>query len=330
MREQLKPLYEESIEFNDVKNYQLEIWQWILNSPVDVNVRFRNPRRTDKNPGALLRSYNGFITLLDTPDPLHGLNPFQAIQKLYKCSFSRALQIVYYEALNGKPPLTYKFDFTKAPAKEFLIKVRRRKWQQRDSPFWNIGGITCEQLLSEKCNPLTSFWCTNKNGVFVKTNPKFDVYVNVINNRLKLYGPEKRLFLTNFKKEDMGGLKPFVDYDLLIITKNLKSYMILSNLGFNVRYVPSESALIHSSFIEIMKKFKQIIFLMDNDSAGYEYAYKLLLQWQKYNDNAKTVFFPEEGHYIDCFGNKKNLRDSYDFCFAFGTNYLKKTLKNIL
>ena len=180
----------------------------------------------------------------------------------------------------------------------------------------------------EKCNPITSFWITNKNGVFIKTTPTYNVYVNEVNGKYKLYGPEKRLFLTNFGKKEIGGLIPYKDYDTIIITMNLKSYLVISNLGYNCRYVPSESTLFPKFFIEELRQFKRIILFMDFDEGGVRYTNRLMKVHHQLP--LEAIFFSLEETYIDCFGNEKNCSDAFDIAFKHGVEYFKQFLNNII
>lgn len=310
------------IDLKDLISYQLELWHWFLGLNVPIGKKFRNPRRSDKTAGASIKQYGDYIYLLDPSDKVHNCNIFKAIQIDRNCNFKKALQICYYEGLKNKPLI--KKILPAKVRKKFQIKSRRRKWNRKDGKFWNIGQISCEQLISEECFPITSFFYLNKFDIYRKVNPTFDVYSNIINGKTKLYGPEKRFFLTDFGKKEIGGLKPFIHYDFIIITKNLKSYLIICNLGYNCRYVPSESSLLPAFFIEILKQFKQVFYLMDNDAAGISYSEKLILQY-----NGIGLFFPT-GTYIDCYGNTKNLNDAYDFTYKYGYPAIKQLLNNLL
>lgn len=313
--------YKLTIYLEDVIDYQLQIWQWVLNLNVTPYKRFKNPRRIDNKAGAILKIYGKYLILLDPADSLHNMNVFKAIQYLKGVTYRQALQIAYYEALKGGVPPTYK-KIVKPDKKNYLIKTKHREWRDDDKPFWLIGNITFEQLESEQCFPVYRFWTTDKEGVFRQKTPNFNVYVNYLNQRCKLYGPEKRLFLTNFKKQDIGGLSKFNNNDLIIIVVNLKSYLILVNLGYNSRYVPSESALFPADFIKLLDTFKRVIFLSDNDVAGFKYGQRLSKQYSRLE-----IISLEEGIYTDAFGNLKSLSDPYDYVFNYGLVYFKKLLK---
>lgn len=301
--------------FIDIKDVdQLAVWQSIL-GPVDVKKRFRNPRRSDSSPGAILKWYGDNLILLDPADDLHNHTCFKALQSIYNITFKEVLE----KCIDLKAISTTTFRQSGKVDKKhpFIIKYRPRKWSQKDAPFWNICNISSKQLLKEHCKPVLDYWITNSEGLF-KHYKSEDVYANVINNRCKLYGPKNRLFLTNFKAKDIGGFEPLKEDVPLLMTMNLKSYLCLVNAGYNSRYVPSESSV-------QLGGYKPNYYLMDNDEAGIAYGNKLV---KKYG--GKSIRFDIQGTYIDAFGNVKQLSDPYDIGFKYGLEELKLQIKRIL
>lgn len=297
------------IDINEID--QLEVWRSILGQ-VDVKKRFRNPRRMDNSPGAILKWYNNYLILFDPSDELHNLNCFLALQKIYNISFIEAV----HKAKEIQPNFT-KSTFVEEKKNTFIIKFKPRNWEAKDKAFWNVCDISVKQLLFEKCKPVKYYWTTNKEGFYIKYPAEY-IYANVINNRCKLYGPKNRLFLTNFKATDIGGFSLFKEDTPFIMTMNLKSYMCLYNIGYNSRYVPSESSI-------KLCEYRPDYYLMDNDEAGIKYGKRLE---DKYG--GKAIYFDIKGTYIDAFGNKKPLSDPYDIGFKFGKLELKKQIKKLL
>jgi len=102
----------------------------------------------------------------------------------------------------------------------------------------------------------------------------------------------------------------FKGNEVLILTKNLKSYLCLTNIGYDVRYLPSESTYIPEDFFKVLDKFKEIWTLFDNDKAGIEHSKRIKNQLKDYN--VKIKMFNISGTYLDIFKNKKKITDAYD------------------
>ncbi len=288
---------------------QLAVWQTIVGY-VDVKQRFRNPRRADSSPGAILKWTGHRLRLFDPSDELHNKDCFYALQYVHNITFKEALVKAKEIQPNFIPTYSSR---TKTP---YIIKFKSRKWASRDAPFWNVCGITAKQLLSEKCKPVQKYWTTYKDR-WIKHEPT-DVYANVINNRCKLYGPKTRLFLTNFIASDIGGFEPMKPDVPFIMTMNLKSYLCLINIGFNSRFVPSESST-------NLGGYHPDYYLMDNDTAGINYSDRLVKK-----HGGKAIRFDLQGTYIDAYGNEKKLSDPYDIAFKYGAKELKRQLNRIL
>lgn len=341
MRFTIQKPYESLINIKDIQPYQLQIWRWLLNQHINLGERFCNPFRVDQHPDCYLRDSNGILRLVDFPDfyayggNFHNKNCIDIIQIKYSCDFKRALQIAYYEALESNITNLPKYQPKKQKKKNpFSLKYQKRSWKLNDKKFWNgTTDITSYQLESEQCFPSKKFWYLNKKGIYVENKPKTETYVNHINDKLKLYQPKNRLFLTNFTNNEIGGFKNFNDSKLLILTKNLKSYLCISNLGYNCRYTPNEGMYLteyHINYWDTL--FDRIIILFDNDEAGIKTSKKLETQWLQVtgNNKAKSAYFNVKAEYKDLYNNTKIVRDAFDICKWKDITNLNKQLCTIL
>ena len=330
--------YENLIDIKDILPFQLQIWRYVLSSHVTFSDTFCNPFRVDNNPDCYLSNTNKIIRLVDWADHYshrnghHGMSCIDAIRLKYSCGTKRALQIAYYEALNEN---TYNLPIYKPRPKRtfpFKIKPDYRNWKLTDKSFWNgTTDITSKQLEKEQCFPLKQFWYTDKKGIYKKSVPKTPTYINHIKDASKVYQPENRFWLTNFTNEHIGGFEKFKDNNTLIITKNLKSYLCIVNLGYNCRYTPNEGMYLHAKFLQDISKFKNIYILFDNDEAGIKASLKIANQFlqeigkEVYPIHFNTDFLKEE--YEDCFGNKKKVKDAFDICKKYNIDKLNKELE---
>lgn len=321
-------LLNSSFDFSYMKNYQVEIWGNILGRRIEPNKRFKNPLRIDKSAGAILKYKDGFLFLLDTPSEYHGLHCFSVLCKIYNCSYYESFYKAY-ELLKGNTLIKKDKKVKKIKSVPTLIKIIKDKWNSKDKDFWGIGNITSLQLIKEECFPTLKYWVSKEGLPYEMYIPKIRVYANFLRNKVKLYGPEKRLFITNFTRECIGGLSPYKNKELLIVTVNFKSYLCLINLGYNCRYVPSEGIILPEWFVKECKEFDMIVFLMDNDQAGKNYIKKLEELYVK-EFKCKGVHFDIEGNYTDAFGNIKPLSDPYDITFKYDLKELNNQLKRIL
>ena len=342
-------VYENLVNIKDILPYQLDIWRWLIKENIQIYDTFRNPGRSDNHPDCYLQEYNGILKLVDWADhynygnQLHGASCIDMIKIIYKCKFKKALQIAYYEALEDKieylTPTIYK-PKSKIRVAEFKLKDIPRNWNNKDKLFWNgQTEITTKQLESELCHPTNVFWYTNPSGIYIKNKARTETYINLINDKKKLYQPETRFWLTNFTNREIGGFKKFEHEEyqpkVLFLTKNLKSYLCIINLGYNCRYTPNEGMYLNESIIHQWdKEFDYIFVLFDNDMAGLNASDKLANQWLQTtkNNTAIASHFPSQylnEEYINSYNQKKVISDAFDISKKWGLKRLDQELWNI-
>lgn len=325
-----KSSYDYYLPHPDLRHSQLQIWQSFLGITVDLGVAFKNPTRPDKSPGAKLKEYNGNIRLFDPPSKYHNMTVFDAIMMDYNCGFHEACQIAYLK-LKVRPVSNRVIRET---PKRVSIKTERTNWDATDKKFWNYKtGVTISQLEFEKCYRVKRFWMTDREGIYRLYNPKDNAYVNHINNNSKIYIPKTRIWYSNLYSKDIGGNTPF-NSNILILNKNLKSYLCTVNIGYDSRYLINEGSKIP---VEIMKewdkRFDWIVSIMDPDLGGLLANNTLWLNWKKTIGNDKFIQAPlpeTNTTYIDAFGTEKLVKDPYDYAKAFNLKYLKDNIEQII
>lgn len=314
----------------DIKQYQLELWQNYLGLTISIDTRFKNPLRTDNNPGAILREKNGYIRLFDPPSRFHSMTIFQLITEITGIkSFEECAAYAYYEILKGKIIERPKKQVVKK--KPCQIRTEFRNWNLTDKKFWNgKTNITKEQLEFENHYPVKKFSFTAK-GYWNTIIPKLETYVDIIKEKKKIYCPAKRFWITNFGIESIGGNKEFKS-KTLYITKNAKSYMILCNMGFDTRYVINEGSKLPIAKIkEWDNYFDKIYLLFDDDLGGLVASQNLQKQWKLVTGNEiYAIFLPKLlKEYTNPWGIKKQVVDTYDYTKFYDINYTYKLINEI-
>ena len=308
----------------NIRENQLNLWNSILRTNVNLNQRFKNNSRSDTKAGAILRMQNGVIRLFDPSSQYHSMTIWEVIEKEYpKDNREKRATLL----LKGKH---FKKHIIKEK-KKCDIKFSSRKWNFKDKEFWNGKTlITGEQLKNEKVYPVKDFWFT-KEGIWKKMSPKWETYGNFIQEKIKIYTPKGRFWISNVGNK-IGGYKKFNSNKTLYLTKNLKSYMVLCNLGLNSRYVPSEGVnLPKDTILKWNELFDEVVCIMDNDLAGILANDLLELQWIKICNNKKLQgkVFPNLGSYTDAFNQIKLIKDPYDICKAFSIKRLDNEIRNL-
>lgn len=167
-----------------------------------------------------------------------------------------------------------------------VIKIRIQAMQENDYLYWHQFGITKDTLKKYKVFAVKQVY---RDGLllwsYTYPNPiyayHFDSY-----NALKVYRPREpkkqdRWRESNSSMEILQGYDqlPLRD-NLLIITKSLKDVMVLSEMGFSAIAPLSEGRVIPSKTMDSLKKrFKGIVTLYDNDTAGIKAAQRLLTDY---------------------------------------------------
>jgi len=246
--------------------------------------------------------------LFDPADSLHQCNAIKAIMIEKGLTYGKALEFIKDNVGISKNVVR---KIIKKSKGSFVIKYTRRDWLDIDKQYWCVGGITTYQLEMEQCYPVLEYWCGADELNYKRCT--IPVYANHIKDRIKLYGPKNRLFLTNIPNY-IGGNSMFKGNDVLILTKNLKSYLCLTNIGYDVRYLPSESTYIPEDFFKVLDKFKEIWTLFDNDKAGEQHGLRIKKQLRNYN--VKNKMFKISGTYLDLFKNEKKITDAYDIIYS--------------
>jgi 5S rRNA maturation endonuclease (ribonuclease M5) len=199
------------------------------------------------------------------------------------------------------------------------IGIKKRVWQVRDKEFWSAFGIKRKTLERFNVYPI-SYVFFNDNPVYIKELGY--AYVEYKDEKIsyKIYQPYSKQYkwINNANYSVHQGYTQLPENgDLLIITKSLKDVMsIYDTTGIPSVGLQSESVMMKDSvMVEYKERFKKVICLFDNDTAGK----KLATQFSEEFD-VPHFFMPE----------MENVTDYSDLVKEVGIKKAVDILKNKL
>ena len=317
----------ESINFQEFiyQQNQEDLFQWYLG--INVSNKFRNPFRNDLSPGCYLEYSNGLLLMWDWGNSnFKGKSIVQIISYTKGISYREA---VYYILTNYKNVNVSSPCITRKRDSSFLKQIypTKRNWNIFDKEYWSEYGITRSNLDYEGVIPVDWYYTNFKSEPdrLQSIVSKHLTYAIPIKSRWKIYVPSIKLFDTNQKWDDIGGISPFTDYEILIVTKSYKDYQVLTNLGYSCRYILCETVSINPKFIKyVAKEFDFIFFLMDNDLEGIKATERLVNDSNFITDNEYESKFI--GVTLPEYLLEKGISDSADYYKAFGEYSLQNLL----
>jgi hypothetical protein len=266
-----------------------------------------SPFRNDKTPGCWFQYYtNGvlyFIDFASTSFRRHS-DCFNIVQDFFQLgNFYMTLEFIYMKLIDGKDirsKIIMKNTIQKIERESVKLLVEPRQFNNKDVHFWNPFGITIPQLIEDKYFAISSFHALNtkKGNISSRCYDLAYVDTNFSEGRKKIYFPhrqDKSRFLTTCKREDIGGISSLAPFGRqLIITKSYKDYRVLKNQGKNVIYLQNEGMFPLKRLLIIVKSWKEVIILFDNDRQGMHSAMELAaLINAEYLGKAKPLWLPE-------------------------------------
>lgn len=277
----------------ELTNIQEKIIKYYLNQEITSKL-IRSPFRNDKNPTCgfyynskgILKLHdfatNEFYSAIDIVKKLYNISYYKAIDKItgdYDNIINEDISVVNLSKIN----------------KEEII------WYPADPSWLNYFNrykvITPKILLSYKvfsAKSVETLDYTLAKGS--KTNPLF---VYLVDDKIKWYKP-----LTKDKAKKWGGTTNYQTFfglsqlpktgKLLFITSSLKDVMVLRGLGFNAialngegygigddKFQTESSKELKRKLNSLEKRFKYIIFYMNNDYPGTQANIKLSTKYNK-------------------------------------------------
>lgn len=284
-----KPLTKDSIL---QKVSEEDIFARYLGIYPDYQRSFKNPLRTDTNPGCVFYiNSHGRIKFKDYGGH-YDWDCFNVVEKAYGLTFKEALKKVAGDySIEGVQPLQ---NVVRQPKEKLQIRVKFRAWNKEDKEYWK-GKYqqSSKELEAQHTFPISHTWFLRSNGIL----ELFYVYKHgdpayaycFPNNEYKIYLP-KRPKGQKFRQsngEIVQGLDLLPEKGhILIITKSMKDVICMRKFSkvcdFYSIAPMSETQLIPQEVIDNVKqRFDYVFTLFDFDRAGiklmrkYEEAYEL-------------------------------------------------------
>lgn len=241
-----------------------------------------SPFREDKNPNCWFEFYDGKLRFVDFANHsiingvrMNNIDCFNAVKVFYGLpNFYQVLDFIQEKLIKGKDVVeksVKKQVINNTPNKNSTnIFFKSRSFNNFDKKFWGSYYITKKNLIEDKVFAVESFNIVNNDSL---TYTPYDIcycYTDFENNHKKIYRPyNKKRFLTNCTKNDIGNIKNLIPYERLYITKSYKDCRVLRNLNLNCIWFQNEGMIPEDDvLLPVLNKVNDIVIWFDNDEAG--------------------------------------------------------------
>jgi len=205
-------------------------------------------------------------------------NKINLLQELLDLNYSAAVERMikdynHFVKINGK----VKIDF-KPQSKWEINFIKDRLWNDDDAQYWLKYRIGSTMLLEYNVKPILYYnMIKEESGTISKLKIEgkhIYGFYNKNNKVYKIYQPFKKKHRFHKIQSYIQGIDQLkYNQPYLIICSSLKDAMCLKGFGYNIEVIApdSENTMIKPYIIENLKnKYKKIITLFDNDSAGHK------------------------------------------------------------
>lgn len=263
------------------------------NCKIEIHVpKYKNLTRSDRNGTCYFKWQGDKFRLVD-PATEECLDCFDIIQHLNMCSFSKSLSIInrdFHLGLDdpriGSKGFAREVYIDHQPtikAKMYPIKYKfkLRAFSAADLLYWAQFNITKTSLIKYKVAAVQAYASNTKYNktkairYVYKDNEPCYLYRFASSKSIKLYRPFSQYkWLSTATTSDIFGYDQLpLCGKTLYICSGLKDLMCLNEMKFNAIAPQSESVTLDRLTITKLKsRFKEIIILYDNDSAGIRFS----------------------------------------------------------
>ena len=258
---------------------EFDIFKYYCATFKSTGRKFCSELREDKTPSVSIKALDsGRLWYKDFGHPEHSFDCFSYIRAKYGCTFKEALYLIDNDF--GLGLSSFKTDGIYSmgamgihsqaqpdirPA--IKIKIRTRKWANKDRKFWLNFRISKKTLLKFAVCPIDYYWI-NYN--------RFDCtlsYAFQVKGRYKIYSPYDEIkWISNTRSGNVQGWSQLPDKgNFVVLTSSLKDVMCLYELGLHAVALQSEMQMPAEEFIEaLQKRFEEVIIFYDNDFTNAE------------------------------------------------------------
>ena len=328
---------EQPLSFELIKSRvsDLEIFQRYCSNFKNINKAFCSELRTDKNPDCWIYiSKSGNYRYRDYAIN-EDLGAYDYVQRKYNCDFRAALKIVALDfgILNNKieqleQPIKLKeisIGFEQIKRFKSELQVIKKPFDYNDFKYWDNYYIPLDLLQQYNISSLKCYFLYKKDKRYTfeasKSNPMYCYEFSDFNlTTYKIYRPfgdKKQKWTFSGSKNNIEGYDQLnLHGDLLIITKSMKDVLVLRLFNIDAISLQGEGNDLSEILLEkLLKRFKKIVLLYDNDLAGEIATLKLNKQY-----NIPYVYIPKES----------NCKDISDYIKEFGKRKTKILLTKLL
>ena len=235
------------------------------------------------------------------------LSAYDYVMKKFGCTYAEALRIIgndfgLFKADTEIDPkmIIGKLGKTKKKYVKPVISIVPRQWSLYDYNYWykkfgisfewldSYNVIPCSYVYLHKNGETIAFEGTNSNPIYAYRFEHEGKYSYKIYKPLERNKKFKWLFSGGVSENTEGfDQLPLFD-DLLILTKSLKDVICCRLYDYSAISLQGESNKLEKKLAnKLLKRFKKVILLYDNDKAGKYAASKISEQY-----GFKSIFIP--------------------------------------
>jgi len=312
-----------------------EIFEFYLERPSE-GARYCSPfRPNDSKPDCRFNMYNGkwyFIDNATYRGKLH-FNCFEFVQYSENISFYSALKVIWSDmGLGGKPIKRIVKDVSEVVQTKFdcIIKFTHKPWNEIN--YFTDLGIPKSFLDLQPYYSVDDYWVNTKSNHGLIRN-RFGKYSDIIayyfkdTDRTKLRFPDGDIFLkwhSNATTEDIFGYHRMGDYleskeTTLVITKSAKDELVIHyhSMGLPTVALQSETGNLPDKVLNILKYFKRVYIVYDNDKVGHTKSKELMFNINSHfprlsrriffnNDDSSTEYLTDQNSFFKKLQTLKN------------------------
>lgn len=252
-----------------------------------------SPFREERTPSFTFKMFGDKIIWRDWGTGDFG-DAFSFVQKWYSCSFYDALKHINDDLILNisnvqSLPISVVNNHEKAS-----ILTQRQTMNMTDYFYWSQFGISLKTINRFEVYPVRYVWINGKlSYTYRHKMPVYEYYIN--ENTCQIYSPyskKSNKFRYNGDNSTLLGANMLPLFgERLVLSKSLKDIMSLFELGISATSFVGETTFNEDVIKGLLKRFKEIVLLYDNDKVGREQSKKLhnIFGFQEFFTKEKNI-----------------------------------------
>lgn len=304
--------------------------------PFKLKKTYSSPFRKDDYPsfGFYINSNNEVIS--NDIVKKEKLDCIAFVAKLYEINYYQAIKLICRDfnlfkdkidlrtlsILDNKKLVKKETFFKESETKKTKIQIVKKDFTKEDLEYWNRREITKKELIENNVYSISDLYI-NKYEIKNEEILKFAYYVKDEENNgyFKIYQPQAKIYkwISNIPLNLPFGYTelPYLS-ETLIVTKSQKERIIFKKFFTDVIATQNETIIAFEKCVPLLKKYKRIIICFDADNPGVTASKEIT---SKYN----LEYFNTPNYLL-----KQGIKDVDEYVVRYGTNALKKRLKEKL